>query len=273
MVGLTYLPSPPLSDFVACIWFQENYLPPHPYELALPDGSIEVVIRLREAPRVRGDQRPKSPFDQAGGSLVYGPRTDVFLIDTATSRSILGIHFKPGGAFPFLGFPADELHNLILPLELLWGKQAQDLQGSLLSTCSVTEQFQLLEACLTDRLYPRLTRHPAVDYALRLFQSPLSAPRVIDLLDQIGLSSRRFSQLFREQVGMTPKTFHRLCRFQHTVQLIFPAEQIDSADVALACGYFDQAHFIHDFKAFSGLTPLEYHHQEGKRPGHVPVTS
>jgi AraC-like DNA-binding protein len=272
MPGLTFVPSPPLSDFISCIWFQEDYLPPHPKERALPDGSVEVIIVLRGDRLAGRGQALNSSYEQTCASLVYGPRTEVFLIDTSSPRSILGIHFKPGGAFPFFGIPADELHNHILPLDLFWGSQTDDLRERLAATRSVAERFHLMETFLRARVATPLIRHPAVDYALRIFQSPFNAFRVADVVDRVGLSSRRFSQLFREQVGMTPKAFHRLYRFQNALHRIVASEQVSWADLALACGYFDQAHFIHDFKAFSGLTPLEYQMQEGKRPGHVPIT-
>lgn len=273
MIRSARVPQPPLSDFIACIWFQEDYLPPHPRERALPDGSAEVVINLREDRLAIGGQNPNSTFEQACGSLVYGPRTEYFLIDTSSPASILGIHFKPGGAFPFFGIPADELHNSILPLDLFWGNQTEDLRGRLVSAQSIAERFHLLESFLKAHIFAPLLRHPAVDYALRSSRSPFNTSKVADIVDQIGLSSRRFSQIFREQVGITPKAFHRLHRFQNAVQRILQSGQVDWADLALECGYFDQAHFIHEFKAFSGLTPLEYQMQEGKRPGHVPITA
>jgi AraC-like DNA-binding protein len=78
---------------------------------------------------------------------------------------------------------------------------------------------------------------------------------VAAVTDRIGLSSRRFIELFRRQVGLTPKVFCRVRRFQHVLRTIHREKDIEWAQIALECGYYDQPHFIHDFQSFSGLTP------------------
>lgn len=273
MIDMTFVPQPPLSNFIACLWFQEDYLPPHSRERVLPDGSVEIVINLREDRLAIAGANGKSSFEQGCGSLVYGPRTEIFLIDTTAATSILGVHFKSGGAFPFFRIPADEIHNCIFPLNLFWGSQTEDLRDRLMNTQSVIEKFYLFEAFLKTQLIRHPSRHPAVDYALCRLQSPLSTGKIADIVEQCGVSSRRLSQVFREQVGMTPKAFYRLQRFQIALQIINRGEDISWIDIALSCGYFDQSHFVHDFKVFSGLTPVEYQLQTGKRPGHVPITA
>jgi len=81
---------------------------------------------------------------------------------------------------------------------------------------------------------------------------------VEDVTAQIGLSSRRFIEIFRNQVGLTPKLYCRIRRFQRVLAAIDDASDVDWTGVALKCGYFDQAHFIHDFRAFSGVSPTMY---------------
>ena len=85
------------------------------------------------------------------------------------------------------------------------------------------------------------------------------------------MSQRWFTERFRAEVGMTPKLFARVQRFQRVVQTIHPLAQVDWADVASACGYFDQAHFIHDFRAFSGFTPAAYLALKSVHQNHVPL--
>ena len=88
---------------------------------------------------------------------------------------------------------------------------------------------------------------------------------------QLGLSPKRFISLFEEAVGLTPKVFCRVLRFQDVLSLIEQGQPIGWADLALDCGYFDQAHFIHDFQAFSGLTPQAYLAQRSLFRNHVPL--
>jgi AraC-like DNA-binding protein len=88
--------------------------------------------------------------------------------------------------------------------------------------------------------------------------------------ERTGLSSRRFIQLFTNAVGLTPKQFYRVRRFQDVLHLIEKRKPISWTDIALECGYFDQAHFIHDFRDFCGLTPGKYLVQRGEFRNHVP---
>jgi len=116
-----------------------------------------------------------------------------------------------------------------------------------------------------------LARHPAVAAALKELQCVPQTRTLSDLVEHIGLSPRRFIQVFRAEVGLTPKLFCRIQRFQEVVRRIGRGQPVDWLDVALACGYFDQAHFIHDFRAFSGLTPTTYLAQGSEHLNHVPL--
>jgi len=85
------------------------------------------------------------------------------------------------------------------------------------------------------------------------------------VVDQIGLSQRRFIEIFRNEVGLTPKAFSRVCRFQHVLGQVESLTEVDWASVASDCGYFDQAHFIHDFREFAGVSPTMYlRHRESR---------
>ena len=88
---------------------------------------------------------------------------------------------------------------------------------------------------------------------------------------RIGLSPRRFIQLFAEEVGLTPKLFCRVRRFQEVVRFIDTQRRFSWSNLALACGYYDQAHFINDFQSFSGLTPTAYLREKGEHSNHVPL--
>ena len=89
------------------------------------------------------------------------------------------------------------------------------------------------------------------------------------MTDVISLSPKRFIERFRTQVGVTPKRFCRILRFQHAVTQAHRTAGIDWADVALACGYFDQPHLIHDFRAFAGMTPSAYETSRTAFQNHV----
>ncbi len=89
--------------------------------------------------------------------------------------------------------------------------------------------------------------------------------------DQTGVSERRFIELFRRQVGLAPKLYSRVRRFQAALRRIPTVTEVDWADLALACGYFDQAHLIHEFRSISGLSPVEYLGLRTEHLNHVPI--
>jgi len=155
----------------------------------------------------------------------------------------------------------------------LWGRQAaSDLRDQLLAARSPEAKFKILERTFLNRINaPLEPTHPAVSFAVQSFRNrPQRA--VSAVTEQIGLSDRRFIQLFSQQVGLTPKLFCRVQRFQQVLRKItsFAANSvIDWPQIALNCGYFDQAHFIHDFRAFSGINPTTYVANKTKFQNHV----
>jgi AraC-like DNA-binding protein len=271
MVSRTYIPPPPLSEFVALFWLYEGFAAPHAKERVLPTGTVELVINLREDPLRVYDRPDHSQFHSFRGSLICGAHSQSFVIDTASQAAVMGVHFQPGGAFPFLQVPADELRNTHVALDTLWGAKAGDLRAQLLEAATPETRFHILEQFLVAQAARPLARHPAVAFALKELQCVPHPHRLADLTEQIGLCHRRFIQVFRAEVGLTPKLFCRVRRFQEVVRRLGRGQQVDWVDVALACGYFDQAHFIHDFRAFSGLNPTAYLTRRGAHLNHVPL--
>jgi transcriptional regulator GlxA family with amidase domain len=180
------------------------------------------------------------------------------LLDTSTPFSVIAVHFRPGGGFPFFGVPSTELHNRSVALDLVWGGYGASVRDRLWEANTAESRFRILEDALLSKTRDGFERHPAVRYALDVFDRS-SGTRTVDALVQgIGMSSRRFLELFRREVGLSPKRFCRIRRFNEVLARIERLTTVDWLDVALSCGYFDQAHFNHDFRAFAGLSPSHY---------------
>jgi AraC-like DNA-binding protein len=196
-------------------------------------------------------------------------RSQSTVIDTAAIRPVLGVVFRPGGARGFFDAPADDFYNRVVPLDLVWGSRVTEWREAV----TVGEKFRVLETELLQILQrgaeKRLALHPAVQYGLAEFRRVPHFRSVIDVSREAGLSRRRFSQLFREQVGITPKVYCRLLRFRGVVRQIAAGRPVDWAGVALAGGYYDQAHLAHEFRDFSGLSPSSYLAAERPSMNHV----
>jgi AraC-like DNA-binding protein len=249
-------PSPPLSAFVDIVWLCE--MPPQPWsqERLLPDGTLQLVVDLS---------------GRDGYGVIAGPHAHFFVLDTTHYMDLVGVHFRPGGAFPFLGLPVHELRDLDVPLESLWGSLARELTDRLLEARTDDEKFAIVEAVLLRRARARFDRHPAVAYALSHFTRVPHTRTIAQVSQQIGLSQRRFIEVFSSEVGLTPKLFCRIRRFQSAMRRVHSRERVNWSEVAQACGYFDQAHFIHDFQAFSGLNPSVWLAQRTEHVNHVPI--
>jgi AraC-like DNA-binding protein len=267
-----HFPASPLSSFVERFWLYDGPALPHAHERLLPTGTVEVVINLRENRARVYDQRDLENPLTFPGALVAGPHAKYFVIDTAQQVSVAGIHFKAGGAYPFFKAPMDEFHNQHIALESVWGvQQAGELRERLLAAQTHRARFAVLEQCLLARMVRPLERRPPVSFALRQFHDAPHVQSIREITDQTGFSARRFIDLFRQEVGLAPKLFCRVRRFQQVLNVITRGETFRWVDVANACGYYDQAHFINDFRAFAGMNPTEYPTNLGERGNHVPL--
>jgi AraC-like DNA-binding protein len=262
MLFCSYVPAPPLGGFVQDFWLYDGYSARHLRERILPSGTIELVINLRENELRIYDPVRLTRCQRFSGALVSGAYGRCFVSDTVEETSIMGVHFRPGGAFPFLGVPAGELADTHVDLDTLWGPSAGQLREQLCAAVTPLERFHLLERALVAHVRGPLQHHGAVVFALDAFARTGGRVTIGDVSDAVGLSRQRLIQLFTHEVGLTPKLFCRVQRFQAALALVRQRRAPDWAGLALECGYFDQSHLIHDFVTFSGLTPTVYVRQQ-----------
>lgn len=220
--------------------------------------TMELVIDLRGARAA------------AQATTLVGPQSNYWVLNTSEERSVIGVHFKIAGGFPFFAVPAGDLHNVRTSLDALWGARAALLVEQVLAAPTAGAKFDVLEAALLSEA-GRLERHPAVSFAVRHLSASPPTHGVADVSGAVGMCQRRFVDRFRSEVGMPPKLFARVQRFQAVIRAVHTLRDVDWADVAAGCGYFDQAHFIHDFRAFSGFTPTEYFDLKNEHRNHVPL--
>lgn len=244
------VPAPPLSDHIAILWLYEMPAPEHAQERLLPSGSMELVIDLLNP-----------------ATFVVGAHSQPSFLETRNTVSVAGAHFRPGGAYAFLNLPADELHNGGTTLDEVWTRaEAAELRERLLAAPGPPARMDVFERALIARL--RRPRNVMVAFAVAQFRM---ARPVRAVSEQIGVSQRTFINTFAREVGLTPKLYSRVRRFQRVLRMVHRQRDIDWVDVALACGYFDQPHLIRDFRAFAGLSPSEYLEARTEHLNHVPV--
>ncbi len=271
MIYKTYVPRESLSSFVDYFWFFSGCNPPGAKELNLPEGAGNLLINLREG-GIRIRDRHNREI-RLGSSGIYGPQSDYFMMENSNERSMMGVQFKSGSTAAILGARAAsyEVANSFVALNDLWGTGATDLRDQLLYASSTTERFRILKKYLSARIDYSRKPNSAVAFALDKYRKFHHIQLIRDTIEQVNLTPKRFLHMFKEEVGITPKRFYRLMRFQKALQLIRQREQADWLDIALTCGYYDQAHFNRDFHSFTSLTPTEYRMKNSMHPYHVPI--
>jgi AraC-like DNA-binding protein len=166
--------------------------------------------------------------------------------------------------------PASELDDRCISLEDVFAG-VRSIREELLDGATPQEKFAAAEHWLLAQAGKPLEKHPAVEYATREFlRSPVERP-LSSVLERVGYSQRHFNQLFAGEVGLTPKRFARVQRFQRVIRSVAGVASVDWCDLALRCGYYDQSHFTHDFRGFCGLTPAAYLSHRTPHLNHVPV--
>jgi hypothetical protein len=148
MLFRSYKPSPPLSDFIESFWLYDGYEFPHLQERIFPSGTFEMVFNLRDNElRIYKAEEP-DPCHRFSGAIVSGPYNGFFVTDTAEEASVMGVHFRQGGAFPFLGLAANELADIYIDLDTAWGRWATEVRERLSAARSPARRFRLLEQSL-----------------------------------------------------------------------------------------------------------------------------
>jgi AraC-like DNA-binding protein len=264
-----------LAPLVECLWYWEGAPGPHLQERLLPQAQAAMILNLCEEPiAIYEDDRGTGHY---GTAVFSGARSNCFTIDCNQQERVVGVQFLPGGASPFFRIPMSELEDASFDMTDLWGKEAAWVRERVLAASTPHAMLQVLEQCLLETLRAPDRLHPAVVYMagkLDICDGPerCRCSRVQAVTQQIGLSQRWLAQLFHEQVGVSPKTFHRVRRFQHTLTRLRGVRQVDWAELAVECGYYDQAHLSHDFRQIAGMTPSAYLAAATEHLNHVPLS-
>src|SRR5262245_31936076 len=232
------VPKPPLDSFVESIWVCESSPRPHALERILPTGRAQLIVNLNENETRLYDPEHPSRCVINAGTVLSGVWSRYQVIDTSEQEYVAGVAFKPGGTVPFMRLPAHETSEADVSLEALWGVRSADrLRTRLLEADDAEAQLDVLEHALKEQCSWR-DIHPAVSYALTAFERIPQVQNVTAVTDAIGMSAKRFIERFKIEVGVTPKLYCRMRRFQRAVARAHRGRRVDWAMVALDCGYF-----------------------------------
>jgi AraC-like DNA-binding protein len=219
----------------------------------LPGGSCDLVFALGGSLSTSGGTVLSISAETAS---VLGPTRRAYIAKVAGGTRIVGVRFKPGRAVAFLDEPLLPLVDSLTSLEDFWGHGATDALGEVYAERSDHGWVNYLSRVLRSRLRRAAARESeTVAGLVRLAHTDVL---VDTLAESAGLSIRTLQRRFATHVGLSPKLLTRMLRFRRAVRLLRHATPAPWSAMACACGYYDQAHFINDFRDFSGVTPEGY---------------
>ncbi len=195
---------------------------------------------------------------QHGASGVFGPVKGKFAAHLEGQGVVVGTKFRPGAFHAMLGAPVSTITNRSLTLREVFGEEDARLEEHVLRHETDALMTAEIEAFWRRHLPPRDERVEEIGRIIDVVIADRSVTRVDDLVNTFGLSKRSLQRLFSRYVGVGPKWVIGRYRLQEAAELIACGRASDWTATALDLGYFDQAHFIRDFRAIIGTTPAEY---------------
>jgi AraC-like DNA-binding protein len=272
MIFVQHTPAAPLNRCIRALWYSRNADPTHRLERMLPSGCVQVILNL--ARDFLLDYHEDGPASLSAPTLVVGARSVYEIVDTSDMTDLIGIVFRPGGFAPFASDSVDLFSNRFVSLQDIWGSSVLVLRDRLRDVPTPVGRLRCLEDYLSRTFAARLDQNPSprlsmVQYALSRFESAPRVSSVREVARSTGWSERRFSQVFREQVGFSPKAWTRIQRFQRAVAQLHAGVDLRWAELALECGYYDQSHFANEFRAFSGIDVTTYTARHTQWANHV----
>jgi AraC-like DNA-binding protein len=272
MIHKLRFPQLPLSQFVENMWLVQGFVADYTREKILPDGAIELIFDLDPAPKSIFEDEASEGFRTVKKAWISGERTRYIVIGAARNQSMVGVRFRPGGAYPFFRFPISELTESVTELDLIWGRLVDEIRDQLAAIESPDERLLCLESVLLRQVQRTLEPNRLIAFAVNQLQHSPQFLAIRDLASMVGITQKHLISQFEKVVGLRPKSFARVCKFQKVISTIEQRSELEWSAIASDCGYYDQAHFIKEFQAFSGLNPSAYVAQRGDYVNYIPIT-
>lgn len=250
-----YPPSELLSKYIKYYWTLEGLDGlGASKERIFPDGCMELIFHYGDVFRkytneFEAHNQPRS--------FIHGQLKRFIEVESTGKIGVFSIRFMPNGLHPFLKMGVDELTGNAVNVRQLWGSEGADLEEKILAAPSTQVRIKIIEAFLLLQ-FKFATHYNAIDHCVRSIQDSAGTKSVENLSNEVNMGRRQLERKFISAVGLSPKTLIRIVRFQNTLRDIqrIPAGALTG--VAYASGFYDQSHFINDFKEFTGLSPRQY---------------
>jgi len=253
----TFQPHPDLESLIKCFWTLEVPADKDAQrQRIVPDGFIELFFILGHDIRryTSGDEFIIQPR-----AMVLGQITEPFFIEPTGYVNSFAVRFYPYGFANFVTAPVKSLANKETPIDLLFGeKQAKELEQKIVHAAGTFERIKIIEGFLLNKLKDKTTIDHIVKSTIDVIISTGGSTPINTILKDNPSKRRQLERKFLRQVGISPKQLGKVIRLQAALKMLLNQQSGSLTEIAYESEYYDQAHFIKDFRELTGITPKEF---------------
>lgn len=251
-----FLPTPVLDRVVDCYWYTAGegaLYEVSPLQSCLPMGMVEFIFHLNESRCIGYLEEQWIPFPEA---FLVGVMEKPIIWKMPSGTALFGIRFKPEGIIQLFQSPLSGLRNTFIDLSSFLGKNQSSIIANIQSATDNNSRIFFIEIFLQNQLSKKWdTKHNYFSQAIEIIRNADVGISVDQLSRAVCISERQLQRTFKEKMGISPKSYHRIIRFRKAYHFLRSNPNASWVDIVYHFGYADQAHFIRDFKEFSGRTP------------------
>ncbi|MEQ8315555.1 MAG: helix-turn-helix domain-containing protein [Gammaproteobacteria bacterium] len=257
MIYTPYSPQASIAPYIEAIFHYEQFVPDHSIERLVPTGHVFILFELDDIERHTFDNDTLVPNASYSKAFVSGMHRNYISISAHENSEMLAVQFKPFGSYPFLHEKTDLINELVVPAHEIVGDELYQLRQEMINSASTDEKFQLVDNWLQKRFDEEKTPpEDIVQFVSQLQAEPVEG--LNELIEAYPASQKKLIEEFKKYVGLTPKYYQRILRFNDLLKRLQNKDEVSWTEIAHDCGYFDQSHFIKEFKHFSGFNPRQF---------------
>jgi len=251
-----------LTEFIKRYWTLDGEKENTPIKNTIvPDGTMKLIFHYGETYKHHSQSGEITILPKC---FLIGQLTKPYVIEPIGITGSFVVQFKPNGFLPFTTIPIKEMENTAIPLDKLFGENGKKLSEQILNANSTSERIQIIEIFLLGELSNKRTIDSIVKSTVETIYNANGKFSVNEFLKSNNINRRQLSRKFSSTIGLSPKQLAKTIRIQTTLKALLNEEHTRLTDLAYENEYFDQAHFIKDFKEFTGLTPKEFYGEDLK---------
>jgi AraC-like DNA-binding protein len=250
-------PSSELADFVKCYWNLEGDKENTPLKNTIvPDGTMKLIFHYADTYKHHPNNGKSMVLPKC---FLIGQLTQPYVVEPLGITGSFVVRFHPNGFLPFTTIPIKQMENTAIPLDKLFGYEGTEIGDNILSAKDTSERINLIEKYLLKRLNDKRTIDFLVKSTIDTILQANGKFSVSEFSKKMNINRRQLTRKISSAIGLSPKQLSKTIRIQNALRILLAEEVTSLTDLAYENEYYDQAHFIREFKEFTGITPKDFY--------------